>query len=275
MPISPLAGKPAPKELLIDPARLEREYLGRRPDLAGSEPIDQVRHQRPSRLAVAWVVHRSPHPRHHPGDLRLPEARTAPAVRCSWARTHMPFPGRLSAPRWRFWQPTTSRPSSSATTASRRLRSSRGPSWCTITAGPTASPTASSSRRRTTRRRMVGSSTTRPMAARPTRTSRNGLRTRANELLRNGNSGVRRVSFAAAIGAGTTHQEDLLRPYVDDLRNVIDMDAIRAAGLKLAVDPLGGAAVHYWEPINATYGLDITVVNPRGRSDLLVHDRRP
>jgi phosphoglucomutase len=86
--------------------------------------------------------------------------------------------------------------------------------------------------------------------------------TRANELLRNGDSGVRRVSFAAALGAGTTHQEDLLRPYVDDLRNVIDMDAIRAAGLKLAVDPLGGAAVHYWEPINATYGLDITVVNP-------------
>ena len=52
-------------------------------------------------------------------------------------------------------------------------------------------------------------------------------------------------------------------PYVDDLRNVVDMDAIRAAGLKLAVDPLGGAAVHYWEPINATYGLDIDVVNPQ------------
>ena len=52
-------------------------------------------------------------------------------------------------------------------------------------------------------------------------------------------------------------------PYVNDLRNVVDMDAIRAAGLKLAVDPLGGAAVHYWEPINRLYGLDITVVNPK------------
>ena len=51
-------------------------------------------------------------------------------------------------------------------------------------------------------------------------------------------------------------------PYVEDLRNVVDMDAIRDAGLALAVDPLGGAAVHYWEPINAIYGLDITVVNP-------------
>ena len=70
------------------------------------------------------------------------------------------------------------------------------------------------------------------------------------------------MPFATAIKAATTHQEDFVLPYVDDLRNVIDMDAIRAAGLKLGVDPLGGAAVHYWEPINAIYGLDITVVNP-------------
>jgi phosphoglucomutase len=63
--------------------------------------------------------------------------------------------------------------------------------------------------------------------------------------------------------AETTRQEDLLMPYVEDLRNVVDMDAIRAAGLKLAVDPLGGAAVHYWEPINSVYGLDIAVVNPK------------
>jgi phosphoglucomutase len=85
---------------------------------------------------------------------------------------------------------------------------------------------------------------------------------RANELLRNGNTGVKRISLDAALRAGTTHQEDFVLPYVQDLRNVIDMDAIRAAGLKLAVDPLGGAAVHYWEPINAIYGLDIAIVNP-------------
>jgi len=86
---------------------------------------------------------------------------------------------------------------------------------------------------------------------------------RANELLRAGNAGVKRVPLAAALAAATTHQDDLILPYVDDLRHVVDMDAIRAAGLKLAVDPLGGAAVHYWEPINAVYGLDIAVVNPR------------
>ena len=86
---------------------------------------------------------------------------------------------------------------------------------------------------------------------------------RANELLRNGNAGVKRVAFAAALNAATTQQEDFVLPYVNDLRNVVDMEAIRAAGLKLAVDPLGGAAVHYWEPINAIYRLDIAVVNPK------------
>jgi phosphoglucomutase len=86
---------------------------------------------------------------------------------------------------------------------------------------------------------------------------------RANELLRNRNAEVKRVPSAAAITADTTHRKDFILPYVNDLCNVVDMDAIRAAGLSLAVDPLGGAAVHYWEPINATYKLDITVVNPR------------
>ncbi|TMQ31951.1 MAG: alpha-D-glucose phosphate-specific phosphoglucomutase, partial [Planctomycetota bacterium] len=86
---------------------------------------------------------------------------------------------------------------------------------------------------------------------------------RANELLRAGNVGVNRVPFATAIKAATTHQEDFVLPYVNDLRNVIDMDIIRSAGLKLGVDPLGGAAVHYWGPINEIYGLNINVVNPK------------
>jgi phosphoglucomutase len=68
---------------------------------------------------------------------------------------------------------------------------------------------------------------------------------RANELLRNGTNDVRRVPFAQAIKAGTTHQEDFVLPYVKDLGNVIDMEAVRRGGLKLGVDPLGGAAVHY------------------------------
>ncbi len=84
---------------------------------------------------------------------------------------------------------------------------------------------------------------------------------RANELLRGSNAGVRRVPFSTAIKAESTHQQDFALPYIHDLENVIDMDAIRAAGLKLGVDPLGGATLPYWESINSIYHLDITVVN--------------
>jgi phosphoglucomutase len=86
---------------------------------------------------------------------------------------------------------------------------------------------------------------------------------RANELLRAGLSGVRRIAYETAFKARTTRQIDFVQPYVKDLASVVDMDAIRGAGLKLGVDPLGGAAVHYWEPINQTYGLQIHVVNPK------------
>jgi len=86
---------------------------------------------------------------------------------------------------------------------------------------------------------------------------------RANEYLRANNSGVKRVLYSAALKAPTTHEEDFMMPYVNDLRNVIDIAAIRAAGLKLGVDPLGGAARPYREPINATYGLNIEIVNPK------------
>lgn len=85
---------------------------------------------------------------------------------------------------------------------------------------------------------------------------------RANQLLRDGNREVKRVSLATAMSAATTHEKDFVAAYVYDLAEVIDFAAIKAAGLKIGVDPLGGAAVHYWQPIAERYGLDITVVNP-------------
>jgi phosphoglucomutase len=88
------------------------------------------------------------------------------------------------------------------------------------------------------------------------------IQNRANELLRGGNSEVKRMPFASAIKAATTRQKDFVLPYVNDLRNVVNMEAIRGANLKLAVDPLGGAARPYWEPINSVYSLNVTVVNP-------------
>ncbi|MDI6748183.1 MAG: phosphoglucomutase (alpha-D-glucose-1,6-bisphosphate-dependent) [Rhodocyclaceae bacterium] len=86
---------------------------------------------------------------------------------------------------------------------------------------------------------------------------------RANALLADGNRGVKHLPYAQALAAPTTHAVDLMTPYIAALGEVIDMAAIRAAKLKIGVDPLGGAAVAYWLPIAAHYGLDITVVNPK------------
>ena len=87
------------------------------------------------------------------------------------------------------------------------------------------------------------------------------IETRANQLLEEKLSSVRRIPLARALRAATTHRHDFLNTYVGDLDQAIDMEAIRAAGIHMAVDPLGGAGVHYWGPIAQRYGLDLTVVN--------------
>ncbi len=84
---------------------------------------------------------------------------------------------------------------------------------------------------------------------------------RANELLASGTGEIRRVPFERALKTGSIHEYDYVTPYVEDLRNVIDMEAIAAAGLRIGVDPLGGAAVDFWDPIAERYGIALTVVN--------------
>lgn len=86
---------------------------------------------------------------------------------------------------------------------------------------------------------------------------------RANELLRGGNKDVKRQTYESAVRAETTHALDLVRPYVRDLSSVVDLLSISAARLKLGADPLGGASVGYWGPIAETYGLDIDIVNTK------------
>jgi phosphoglucomutase len=88
------------------------------------------------------------------------------------------------------------------------------------------------------------------------------MQNRANELLRSNCAEVKRIPEKAALAAESTHQDDFVAPYVADLRNVVDLDIIRNAKLKLGVDPLGGSSVNYWQPIADAYGLDLTVVNP-------------
>lgn len=87
------------------------------------------------------------------------------------------------------------------------------------------------------------------------------IEAKANQLLDNDLLGVKRISFEKALRAPTTHRHDYLTAYLTDLANVIDMDVIRGAQISLGVDPLGGAGVHYWEPIAERYGLNLTVVN--------------
>jgi len=84
---------------------------------------------------------------------------------------------------------------------------------------------------------------------------------RANEYLATKLVGVKRISYAAALESGLVTQVDLITPYVNDLANVIDMDAIANAGIKLGVDPLGGSGIYYWGKIAKRYGINITLVN--------------
>ncbi len=275
MAISSLAGKPAPSELLVDLARLERAYYDCRPDVGDPHQLVSFGtsgHRGSSLdgtfteahiLAITQAICEYRSGQGTDGPLYMGKdthALSAPGA------AHRP--GSAGGQRRRDHHPARRWRDPDARHLSRHSRAQPRPPGA-------AWRTASSSRHRTTRRRTAASNTTRPTAAPPTREVTKWIQDRANELLRGGNRDVQaRAVLARPSRPRRLTQEDFVLPYVNDLRNVVDMDAIRAAGLKLAVDPLGGAAVHYWEPINAIYGLNIHVVNPKARSHLLVHDRR-
>ncbi len=87
------------------------------------------------------------------------------------------------------------------------------------------------------------------------------IEAKANEFLETGLQGVKRIPLAKALHAPTTHRHNFIEAYTTDLAGVLDLEAIRGAGIRIGVDPLGGAGVHYWGPIAERYGLDLTVVN--------------
>src|SRR5450759_2193541 len=89
----------------------------------------------------------------------------------------------------------------------------------------------------------------------------NWIEAKANEFLERGLKGVKRISLEKALSAPTTHRYDYLNTYIDELARVVDMAIIRDSKISLGVDPLGGAGVHYWEPLAERYGLNLTVVN--------------
>lgn len=84
---------------------------------------------------------------------------------------------------------------------------------------------------------------------------------RANQIMREDRQAVRRILWSKALKAENIHQVDFVQPYIDDLKNVIHMEAISSSGIKIGVDPLGGAGIEYWDPIAETYQLDLEVVN--------------
>lgn len=102
-----------------------------------------------------------------------------------------------------------------------------------------------------------------PSAGPADTTTTKWVQDRANQMLSNGLREVRRMPLARALQAATTHPVDYIRPYVEDLQNVINFPVISSAGLKIGVDPMGGSGIAFWAPIAEMYGLNLEVVNPR------------
>jgi phosphoglucomutase len=261
VPLSPLAGKPAPKSLLIDVAALEREYAERTPDLGDRNQkvsFGTSGHRGTSRdgtftdahiaaITQAICEYRQQHKIDGPvymgkdtHALSGPAQRTALEVLAANGAETIIQHGDGVTP-----TPVISR----AILVYNRARSEHLADGIIIT--PSHNPPED------------GGFKYNPPNGGPADTDvTSWIEDRANALLREKNAGVKRVPYAQALKAATTHEEDFILPYVNDLKNVVDMAAIKSAGLKLGVDPLGGAAVHYWDPIREIYGLDVTVTNP-------------
>jgi phosphoglucomutase len=259
--ISPLAGKPAPREMLVDIGRLEREYYARKPDM--DDPTQRV--------AFGTSGHRG-----SPFSGSFTEAHILAITQaiCDY-RGHQGVDGPLY-----LGKDTHALSAAAQRTAVEVLAANGVTAIIQREDGVTPTPVVSRAVLVHNRGRQQGLADGivvtpshnppedggfkyNPTNGGPADVdATNWIQDRANGLLRDGIAAVKRTPFETALKASTTRQDDLVLPYVEDLRNVVDMDAVRGAGLKLAVDPLGGAALPYWEPINALYKLDIAVVNP-------------
>jgi len=262
MSLSPLAGTPAPPEILVDLARLERAYYERRP--AMDDPTQRV--------SFGTSGHRGSSLR---GSFNEAHILAMTQAICDYRRRQ-----RTDGPL--YLGKDTHALSGPAQRSALEVLAANGMETIIQRAdGVTPTPVISHAILVFNRGRTAGLADGivvtpshnppedggikyNPPHGGPADIDATGwIERRANELLEGGNTGIRRIPFERAIRVTSTHAQDFVLPYVRDLRNVVDMDAIRDARLTLAVDPLGGAAQPYWEPINHVYGLEIAVVNPR------------
>ncbi len=260
MATSPLAGKPAPKELLIDVARVEGEYYARTPDPGRPE----------ERVAFGTSGHRGSSLR---GSFTEAHVLAITQAICDY-RTSRGIDGPL------YMGKDTHVSSGPAQRTALEVLAANGVETAIqrdggVTPTPVISRAILVHNRARTDHLADGIVVTpshnppedggfkyNPPHGGPAELEvTRWIEERANELLREGSAGAKRLPLAAALRAPTTHEEDLVLPYVHDLSSVVDVDAIRAAGLALAVDPLGGAALPFWEAIDAVHGLGIEVVN--------------
>jgi phosphoglucomutase len=260
--IHPLAGKPATPDMLIDVERLKREYHERQPDLGEASQM----------VSFGTSGHRGT-----PGDGTFTEAHILAITQaiCDYRRSEA-----VDGPLF-MGKDTHALSGPAQETALEVLAANEIETRIQAGGGPTPIPAVS----RAILAHNLGGGAGRadgiiispshnppgdggfkynPPNGGPAESPVTAwIERRANELLRGGNKAVKRVEWRAARKAATTREHDFVTPYVRDLALVIDMEAIRGAGLRLGVDPLGGAALGYWEPINTLYGLNIEVVNPR------------
>ena len=259
--ISPLAGKPAPKEMLINLDELNRQYLERRPDLG--DPTQMV--------SFGTSGHRGT-----PFKGTFTEAHILAITQAICDYRHMQgIDGPLL-----MGKDTHAISAPAQKTALEVLAANGVETMIQQNDGVTATPVISHAILVYNRGRKDhfadgivitpshnppedGGFKYNPPNGGPADTDvTKWVQDRANDLLRANNSGVKRVPYSQALKASTTHQADFVLPYIKDLKYTVDMDAIKNAGLKLGVDPLGGAFAPYWDQVNSVYGLQIEVVNP-------------
>jgi len=259
--VSPLAGKPATKDMLIDVAKLERDYYERKPDVGNPTQL----------VSFGTSGHRGT-----PFEATFTEAHILAITQaiCEYRKSN-----GIDGPLF-MGQDTHAISPAAQRTALEVLAANGVETVIQERDGVTPTPVVSREILAYNRGRKEhesdgivitpshnpprdGGFKYNPPNGGPADTDVTGwIQDRANDLLREKNAGVKRVPYDAAMKAGTTQQRDFVMPYVEDLRNTVNMEAIRDAHLKMGVDPLGGAARPYWEPINSVYGLDIKVVNP-------------